>query len=181
MDRYSVLFVDDEPNILRSLTRLFHRESFDVLVASGGEEALELLRSRPVQLVVTDNIMPRMTGVELIKKIRDSWPDTLRIILSGQSDMQAVLGAVNQGEAFRFLLKPWTDSDLKANVYIALAHYKLRQDVASLKNQLTEMELVLVYLQKQHPEVLATAPPEIQRIMTLESRKQAETPELMVE
>lgn len=171
MERYSVLFVDDEPNILRSLARLFHQESFDVLMATGGEEALEIVKNQPVQLVVTDNIMPKMTGVELIKQVKRIAPDTLRIILSGQSDMQAVLSSVNEGEAFRFLLKPWVDGDLKANIYIALAHYKLLQDIKVLKQQAAEIDEVLAYICGTCPELLKSAPPKIAMIMAAGTRR----------
>ena len=158
MKKYTVLFVDDEPNILRALVRLFHGDHLNILTASSGDEAFEIIRNNKVQVLVTDNIMPGMQGVELVRKVRDISPDTLRIILSGHSNMDAVLNAVNESEVFRFVLKPWTDSDLKATVHIALAQYGLQDDIVNLKRELEERDRLLKYLQNHFPDLFSSLP-----------------------
>jgi DNA-binding NtrC family response regulator len=153
MDNYTVLFVDDEPYILKSLARLFRGDPVTILTSFSAEEALAVLRAQPVQVLVTDNIMPGMSGVELAKKVKEQFPDTMRIILSGQSDIDAVIKAVNEGEAYRFLLKPWIDMDLKATVNIALAHHKLLVDNRRLLAELTAKSELLDVIRARHPEL----------------------------
>jgi two-component system probable response regulator PhcQ len=153
MEQYTVLFVDDEPFILNSLKRLFRGDPINVLTAGSANEALQIMRGQTVHLLVTDNIMPGMCGVELAKLVKQSWPDTFRILLSGQSDMEAVLKAINEGEAYRFILKPWTDFDLKATINIALAHYKLTCDNERLVSELKAKSQLLDLLQSKHPEL----------------------------
>lgn len=156
MDTYTVLMVDDEPLILSSMRRLFRNERFELLTANSGQEALEIVAARPVQVVVTDNIMPNMTGVELIKRIRDIAPNTIRMIISGQSQLDSVLEAVNEGEAFRFILKPWNDIDLKATINIALAHYQLRESHDRLIEELRRKGEILDRIAEQYPDILAS-------------------------
>ncbi len=152
-DKYRVLLVDDEPLILRALSRLLRCDSYDTLTASSGQEALEIIRGTPVQLLITDNIMPGMTGVELIRQVKQCSPDTIRIILSGQADMESVLKAINEGEAYRFVLKPWHDVDLQITVNIALAQYKLNEDVKMLREQLRAKTAIIESLRARHPEI----------------------------
>ena len=159
MDKYRILLVDDEPNILNALRRLFRTDQIKILTAQNGREALEIFKREPIQVLITDNLMPEMTGIELIKRVKQSYPDTIRIILSGQSDLQAVLTAINQGEAFRFVLKPWNDIDLKAAVSLALAHYKLAEDNKHLIRELREKNQVLDLLHKRHPELFDPSQP----------------------
>ncbi|MEW6052079.1 MAG: response regulator [Candidatus Zixiibacteriota bacterium] len=168
MEQYTVLFVDDEPFILKALLRLFRGDPIAVVTANSAEEALELLKHQPVQLLVTDNMMPGMTGVELTRKVKDLYPDTLRIILSGQSDMEAVLKAVNEGEAYRFILKPWADLDLKATVNIALAQYKLMQDNRRLMAELEAKSALLKHLQQKHPDLFREIEPYKTHELTLD-------------
>jgi YesN/AraC family two-component response regulator len=108
------------------------------MTASNGAEALEIIEGTPVHVVISDNKMPGMTGVELIRRIKEVSPDTMRIMLSGQSDMSAVIEAVNEGETFRFLQKPWNDIDLKIAVNLALAHYRLAEENKTLLRLLRE-------------------------------------------
>lgn len=164
MEQYTVLFVDDEPFILKSLVRLFRGDPINLLTANSAEEALTIMQSQKVHLLVTDNKMPGMGGVELSRRVKDHWPDTFKMILSGQSDMDAVLKAVNEGEAYRFLLKPWDDHDLKATINIALAHYKLIQDHRLLMEELHAKSKLLKLIQSKHPELFRGALTEIEEI-----------------
>ncbi|HNH24652.1 MAG TPA: EAL domain-containing protein, partial [Accumulibacter sp.] len=105
----TLLLVDDEVHILSSLRRLFRREGYQILTASGAAEALDLLATRPAQVIISDARMPGMDGSELLAKVRKLYPETVRLMLSGYTDMGAVTRAVNSGELYRFITKPWDD------------------------------------------------------------------------
>jgi DNA-binding NtrC family response regulator len=113
--RARVLFVDDEPRILNTMRMLF-RGRHEVLTADGGAQALELLKTQPVDVIVSDQRMPGMTGIELLRQARERMPGAMRILLTGYSDLNAIIGSINEGEIFRFVNKPWFDEDLIATV-----------------------------------------------------------------
>lgn len=120
-----VLFVDDEPNILDSIRRQL-RKSFDVVTANSGIEALALLKDTgPVAVVVSDMRMPGMNGAELLARIRDQYPDTVRMILSGQADLESTIAAINDGHIFRFLTKPCQEDALRRAVSSGIEQYEL--------------------------------------------------------
>ena len=122
---YRILFVDDEPNVLKALQRAFRQENYQVVTAGNGEEALALLSKEPCQLMVTDYMMPGMSGAELLKRVKEKFPDTLRIMLTGHADVDAVMGAMREGAVYKFVLKPWNDDDLRVTVGLALEQYDL--------------------------------------------------------
>ncbi len=113
--RPSILFVDDEERILNSLRSLF-RSNYDVDTASSGEEALKILKSKHVHLMISDQRMPGMLGVELLRQAKSLSPSTVRILLTGYSDLVAIVGSVNDGEVYRFINKPWNQNDLMATI-----------------------------------------------------------------
>ena len=125
--RYRLLLVDDEPNVLKALQRIFRQENYQVLTAGDGDAALRVLAGEPVQLVIADYKMPGMDGAELLRRIKAQYPDTIRIMLTGQADTGAVMGAVNEGAVYKFILKPWDDDDLRITVALALEQYDLVQ------------------------------------------------------
>lgn len=110
-----VLFVDDDERILNGLRTLF-RNDYEVSVASNGEEALALLRKEPAPIVVSDQRMPGMTGVELLREVRKLLPHSVRLLLTGYSDLAAIVGSINDGEVFRFVKKPWDNEEIKTMV-----------------------------------------------------------------
>ncbi len=110
-----VLFVDDEERVVNALRTIF-RDVYEVTVASGGEQALELVRSQPFHVVVSDQRMPGMLGVELLREVKLAAPTTVRMLLTGYSDLAAIVGSVNDGEVFRFVSKPWNQDDLRATI-----------------------------------------------------------------
>jgi len=112
----ALLVVDDEPAILNALRRLFRHESFQVLVANNSEEAFELLAQRPIQVIVSDQRMPGMTGTEFFTRVRQLYPDTMRIILSGYTELETVIEAISRGAIYKFLTKPWDDEQLREQV-----------------------------------------------------------------
>lgn len=127
-----VLFVDDEPRILNTMRMLF-RGQYEVLVAESGALALELLKTRPVDVVVSDQRMPGMTGIEMLRQARELHPSAMRILLTGYSDLNAIIGSINEGEIFRFVNKPWFDEDLTATVARAVEAARATQAVAEVE------------------------------------------------
>lgn len=124
--RYNILCVDDEEDNLL-VFRSFFRKHYTVFTARSGPEALELLKTQPIDLVVSDQRMPRMTGVELFERIREEYPEIIRIILTGYSDIQAVINAINKGKVYHYATKPWDGDELKNILDRALDTYTLRQ------------------------------------------------------
>ncbi|MEX1669161.1 response regulator [Zhongshania guokunii] len=114
-----ILFVDDEPRILVALKALFRRD-YDVLTAGSGEAALEILRDGDVDVVVSDQRMPEMTGVEVLRSAKSLRPRAIRVLLTGYSDLSAILAAINDGEIFRFINKPWSNVDLRQTIAAAV-------------------------------------------------------------
>jgi len=112
----ALLVVDDEPSILNAMRRLFRHESFQVLVANNSEEAFEILAQRPVQVIVSYQRMPGMTGTEFFTRVRQLYPHTMRIILSGYTELETVIEAINRGAIYKFLTKPWDDEQLREQV-----------------------------------------------------------------
>ncbi len=110
-----ILFLDDEERILNALRAIF-RFKYEVLTSTSGADALEILRKQSVAVVISDQRMPQMTGVEFLQQAKEISPDTLRILLTGFADMRAIIGSVNEGEVFRFLNKPWGNQEIQAVV-----------------------------------------------------------------
>jgi DNA-binding NtrC family response regulator len=123
MSKHPILVVDDETEILFSLRALLRRE-FEVYTAESGAQALEVLQQHSLHVVMTDQRMPQMTGVELLSRVRSQWPETVRIIFTGYADLKAVIDAINQGEIYRYLTKPWDPDDLCTLLHDACAHYE---------------------------------------------------------
>jgi response regulator RpfG family c-di-GMP phosphodiesterase len=136
MPQHTVLFVDDEVNILKALQRLMRHENMQVLCASRASEALETLARTPAQVVVTDQRMPEMTGVDLLSAVREQHPDIVRMMLTGYTQMNIAVEAINRGEIFRLITKPWNDDELKATLRQAFDHFDLKQEIKRL-NQVT--------------------------------------------
>jgi response regulator RpfG family c-di-GMP phosphodiesterase len=112
----TLLLVDDEPNILNSLSRLLRREGYKILTASSPLVAFELLAQHPVQVILSDQRMPEMSGTEFFSRVRQLYPETIRIVLTGYTDLDSVTGAINRGAIYKFLTKPWDDDLLREQV-----------------------------------------------------------------
>jgi len=138
-DKIVVLYVDDEPDNLFSFQATF-RLTFKVYTASGGEEALKLLEQRGFHVIISDQRMPQMTGVELFEKIQEKYPDPIRVLLTGFADMNAVIEAVNKGKIFHYLTKPWNEEELTITIQRA---YKAWQDKQDLKDSNEKLEFLL--------------------------------------
>ncbi|WDD94615.1 response regulator [Burkholderia sp. FERM BP-3421] len=127
-----VLLVDDEPNVLSALKRVLRVARYDVRTAESGEAALDLLTSTEVDLIVSDMRMPHMNGSDFLARCRTMWPETMRILLTGYSEIDSVVRAVNEGGIYRYLNKPWDDQDLLLTIGQALEQRRLRAEAMRL-------------------------------------------------
>lgn len=125
-ERQTLLLVDDEPNILRALTRVLRRDGYNILVADNAADALEKLAAHDVQVIISDQRMPDISGIELLSQVKEMYPDTVRIVLSGYTELETVTEAINRGAIYRFLTKPWEDEQLRRNIREAFQYYRNR-------------------------------------------------------
>jgi response regulator RpfG family c-di-GMP phosphodiesterase len=133
---HTVLFVDDEVNILKALQRLMRNEPIQVLTANRPSEAFELIDRCAPQVIVSDQRMPEMSGVDFLSSVRDRHNDVVRMMLTGYTDMTIAVEAINKGEIFRLITKPWNDDELKATLRQAFDHHDLKAEIKRL-NQVT--------------------------------------------
>lgn len=143
------MLVDDEENITASLVRLLCQDGYRVLTANGADAALELLASNKVGVILTDQRMPKMTGVELLSRVKDLYPKTVRMVLSGYADLTSVTEAVNQGAIYKFLTKPWNNEMLRANVHEAFMHYELAREKERLGLEIQSANAELTRLNEE--------------------------------
>lgn len=134
-----ILCVDDEPSILSALRRVFRPHGHQVFIANSGREGLELLEREPVDLVISDMRMPEMDGARFLEQVRERWPDTKRILLTGFADIESTVAAINRGKIWCYIAKPWNDQELVATVEQALEHRRLAAENAHL-NELTQRQ-----------------------------------------
>ncbi len=125
---HTLLFVDDEQNILSSLKRLFRSSGHRILTATGGQEGLAILERQHVDLVISDMRMPGMDGAQFLEKVATQWPDTVRILLTGYADISSTVAAINNGGIYKYISKPWDENDLKISVQRALEQKSLEQE-----------------------------------------------------
>jgi len=136
MEQSAVLIVDDEQKVLSSLERELREEGFEIFFAESGSEALQILSCYPCKVIITDVKMPVMNGLELLAKVKELYPEMVRIILSGHADTKLILNAVNKEGIDRYLTKPWNIDDVKAVLHQGIELYDLRKEVVSLRAQL---------------------------------------------
>jgi response regulator RpfG family c-di-GMP phosphodiesterase len=129
-NEHTLLLVDDEQAITRALNRLFRKEGYHIMTAQSGQEGLEKLQQNdgPVSMIISDQRMPEMNGAAFLEKAKSIYPDAIRYLLTGYSDLDAVVDAVNRGEIHRYLTKPWNDDDLVLQVKQSLEHFELTSE-----------------------------------------------------
>lgn len=132
----TILVVDDEPANLRMLERLLRKE-YIVLAATSGADALELLKCQEVSLIITDQRMPEMNGTELLRQCMDINPEAVKIILTGHSDIEALIDAINSSRLHKYVSKPWDPMQLKEIVQTAVREYRQRVEERELMNVIT--------------------------------------------
>lgn len=138
-DVFTVLFVDDEPNILRAIKRALFTLDINMLLADSGMKALELMEQQDVHVVISDMKMPQMSGAELLEQVATRYPDTFRVVLTGYADIESTIKAVNQGKIHRYLQKPWDNQELISVVEEGLERVKLKTENTRLQT-LTRMQ-----------------------------------------
>ncbi len=143
MEKRSVLFVDDEPDVLSAIKRVMIDEPYDILFAESGEDALAILKRRDVHAVVVDLGMPKMDGLTLLKEIEQSDPHIIRLVLSVFSDSDSILSATNKGNVHRYITKPWNDRELKIIVKQAVQLFNEQQEKRDLHKKLEENNILL--------------------------------------
>lgn len=138
-DGWRLLCVDDEPNILSALRRALRGDGYEITLATGGEEALSIMAAQSFDLVISDMRMPGMDGANFLERVKREWPNTVRLLLTGYADISSTVDAINKGEIYRYISKPWEDNDLRLIVKHALERKALEREKARLE-QLTAQQ-----------------------------------------
>ena len=156
-DEITVLFVDDEVQILSSLRRTLLEEDYHCEFASSGPEALAIMEKKPVSVIVTDMRMPGMDGLKLLKITKERYPDTVRIVLSGYTQLPQVLAAVNKADIFRFIPKPWQgEEDFAVVIRDAVTYHRYLSDITWRKKTLEERSILYQKILKNMEEKVAS-------------------------
>lgn len=152
---YNILYVDDEEQNLTSFRAAFRR-NFTIHTAISAREGLRIIREVPIHLIVTDQRMPEMTGVQFLEAVIPECPDAVRMILTGFSDIDAIIKAINSGRVYRYITKPWNEAELKMTLEAALEYYavqaKNRRLVSELQQKVLDQERLVKLFQKYIPE-----------------------------
>ena len=149
----SLLLVDDEPAVLTALRRTLRRDGYELTVAGSGEEALAVLADREVDLIIADLDMPGMSGVELLWRARAASPTTVRMILTGRGSLDSAQRAINEGEVYRYLTKPWHDLELREAVRGALARRLASAPTEEAARAIGSLAAMLRDLEPRHPGI----------------------------
>ncbi len=153
MQERKILIVDDEPAVLSILQDILIEEGYEVETATDGQEALIKMEVFPAEVVLSDYMMPGMDGIELLKKIKQSYPHIISILLTGRSDVKVSFKAINQGEIFRFLLKPWDTEELNMTIHTALQYYDLILENKRLTKKVKKQQSLLEEIEEKYPGI----------------------------
>lgn len=132
---HTLLLLDDEPGVLAALRRLLRRDGYQILIANSAAEAFELLAANEVQVIVSDQRMPTMSGTEFLSRVKEIYPDTIRMVLSGYTELQSITDAINRGAIYKFLTKPWNDDSLREQIREAFMFYESKHQKSAEKSQ----------------------------------------------
>jgi class 3 adenylate cyclase len=155
MEKFPILYVDDEAHNLTSFVATFRKE-YKIYTATSGNDALEIMRNNEIKLVITDQRMPEMTGIQLLEKISPEFPDSIRMILTGFSDIEVIIEAINSGRVFRYITKPWDENELRMTIENARQLFELQTNnkrlVEELQLKVEEQEKTLRLFIRYVPE-----------------------------
>lgn len=146
--KISVLYVDDEENNLISFKATF-RQKYEVFIAISGDEALKILAKDVIHVIITDQRMPNMSGVEFLEKVIEKHQDPIRVLLTGYTDMSAIIEAVNKGKIFHYLTKPWSEEELSKTIERAYEIFLEKEKIKALNDQLALSNEQLEFLLRQ--------------------------------
>jgi DNA-binding NtrC family response regulator len=153
MDKSKLLLVDDEPNLTSALVRNLDRSQFEIFTADSAQKGLLILAGNDIDVIVSDERMPGMTGSQFLTEVRKQWPNTIRMILSGQADLEAAVRAINEGEVYRFLLKPCHPKELQMTILQGLQQKKLVTQSRKLLQEHQKTQNLLEELEKASPGI----------------------------
>ncbi len=152
---FNILYVDDEEHNLHSFKAVFRRE-YNIFTAQSGEQGIEILQNENINLIITDQRMPGMTGIQFLEKIVPQYPDVIRMVLTGFSDMDAIIDAINTGRVFRYISKPWDENELRMTIENSRRVYDLQKNnhqlMFDLKQKVEDQEKTLKLFMKYVPE-----------------------------
>lgn len=154
-EKFPILYVDDEAHNLTSFAATFRKE-YKIHTATNGNDALEIMRNNEIKLVITDQRMPEMTGIQLLEKLTPEFPDSIRMILTGFSDIEVIIEAINSGRVFRYITKPWDENELRMTIENARQMFELqsrnRSLVTELQQKVEEQDQTLKLFVRYVPE-----------------------------
>lgn len=153
MNENKVLLVDDEPSVLNSLERVFSDEDYVIFTANGADSALDILGREKIKLIISDERMPGMNGSQLLSIVALQHPEIIRITLTGHASIDAAMKAVNQGEIFRFMLKPWNNFELLMAVRTGIEKYDIDMENRNLLARLRTQQLQIERAEKLSPGI----------------------------
>ena len=148
-EKINLIYVDDEENNLMSFKATF-RLKYNVTIALSGDEALKIMETKKFELIITDQRMPNMTGIEFLEKILEKYPDPMRLLLTGYADMTAVIDAVNKGKIYHYLTKPWNEEEVDATLKRAFEVYQERQKMKEMNEKLAVSNDQLEFILRQN-------------------------------
>ena len=155
MEKFPILYVDDESHNLTAFAATFRKE-YQIHTATNGNDAMEILRNNDVKLIITDQRMPDMTGIQLLEKLSPEFPDSIRMILTGFSDIEVIIEAINSGRVFRYITKPWDENELRMTIENARQLFDLqsrnRTLVSELQKKVEEQDQTLQLFVRYVPE-----------------------------
>lgn len=176
MPKHTILLVDDERNVLNSISRLLRAEDREILTAESANEGLEKLKSSDgVDLVISDNRLPDISGIDFLVKVRHLYPDTIRILITGYPDLDSAVQAINKGQVYRYIPKPWENEDLRLIVMQALDYYDVLRDNRTLLRIARQQAEWLSNLQKKYPQVSKESEFDKSGIYIIDEKKVSET------
>ncbi len=148
-----ILIVDDEPSVRSALRRTLRKENYELSFAESAKEALSMLSLEQPDLIVSDHLMPEMTGLDFLQRCRLLYPDVGRIVLTGQAEMETVIAAINDGAVFRFLIKPWDDDEVKLTVHLAIRHVQMQRENSRLLGLVEDQARRIQELEATNPGI----------------------------
>jgi two-component system, probable response regulator PhcQ len=153
METNAILIVDDEPNIINALKRTFADDPYEVFSAENAADGMAFLSERKIKLVISDEMMPGMTGVEFLAQVKIRYPNIIRMMLTGHASLDAAIKAINMGAIYRFFTKPWNDLELRFSVKAGIDKYNLEEENRRLLRIIRKQAMNLKSLEKEFPGI----------------------------
>lgn len=153
MSKFTLLLVDDIPNILKAMARVFRPEGYNILTAGSATKAIEILSDNDVDLIITDENMPGLSGTDLLQLVREGYPDVIRFMVTGTDDIEVAKNAINNGQIYRFFTKPWDDFELLICVKQALSHRMVELENKELRKTIIDKDAEMQELERQFPGI----------------------------